>query len=288
MRPGSESAVYVAGVGVCRSEVPEPRDRGEARARMMMSRGALLGAVAMTRAIEDAGWEAPGQVGCWMGVGGSGPDMTQLEALLRKSYLEGRLSMAELGGRGLRAVTPLFAFQLMNNFSMCHGAILNGVDGPNGVFYSRGAGTAYALEEGWHAIASGACDFALVGGADDALHPLASEELRREGWLARGITPGEGAAVLALSSRPTGPRVLAGNAGPLLALRDQQRVDRRLVWGATPELQECLGPGEPLDLPACLAATPALAWVEALRDLEGTTRVRTAGLDGHFTEAVFA
>ena len=92
-------------------------------------------------------------------------------ALLDASIADGAFSLARFGERGLGACNPLLAFQLMNNFTLCHGAILEGLGGPNGALFSRGAGTTAALIEAVHAIRAGDCERAIAGGADSAIAP---------------------------------------------------------------------------------------------------------------------
>jgi hypothetical protein len=165
-----------------------------------MSRGALLAYHGLKAALEDSGWSSYSDAGLFMGVGASGGDLEQLESMLGKSLQNGSLSMQKFGDAGLRACNPLFAFQLMNNFSMCHGAILCGLQGPNGAFFSRGAGTAMALDEAIAILNDPVepCSRALAGGSDSALHPVTASELRRHSF---GASPSEGAALLALSTR---------------------------------------------------------------------------------------
>jgi len=110
------------------------------------------------------------------------------------------LSLARLGGEGLAACNPLLAFQLMNNFTMCHGAIIAGTTGPSGALFSRGVGTTAALVEAVAAIESGECTCAIAGGADSALHPVTRAELARDGFVARGLVPAEAAALVALQA----------------------------------------------------------------------------------------
>jgi hypothetical protein len=86
----------------------------------------------------------------------------------------------------------------MNNFTMCHGAILEGLGGPNGALFSRGAGTVAAIAEAAYAVSSGECPVAITGGADVATHPVTLAELARDGRIARGLLPADGAALLAL------------------------------------------------------------------------------------------
>ena len=160
--------------------------------------------MAARAALADAGWDRDdvSDVGMYMGVGASGGSVVQLETMLAASMDTGALSLADFGRHGLRACNPLFAFQLMNNFTMCHAAILSGMRGPNMALFSRGGGTVCALAEAIHALEdpSEPCERALVGGADTALDPVTRSELIRAGWLAEGFVPAEAAGLLALSA----------------------------------------------------------------------------------------
>jgi len=195
-------------------------------ARKMMSRGAYLAARALGDLMRDVAW-TPAQrelAGYFLGVGASGGSLDDITALLEESILPVRtspssassldtpqqaLSLRAFGDRGLAACNPLLAFQLMNNFTLAHGAILEGLGGPNGAVFSRGSGTTAALVEAVHAIASGDCDRAVAGGADAPTHPVTRAELSREGFVERGLIPADGAALLALSA----PRPSPGTIG---------------------------------------------------------------------------
>ncbi|QRN92952.1 hypothetical protein JRI60_27485 [Archangium violaceum] len=292
--------------GVEAAEVPPfapSQDAGDGRQRKLMSRGARLAAVVMREALRDAHWsEGHEEIGAFLGVGASGGTMDELTAMLRASIEGGTLSMERFGREGLAACNPLFAFQLMNNFTLCHGAILEGVGGPNGAFFSRGAGTVRALREGLATVASGECERALAGGADSALHPVTWAELGREGFTGRGLVPGEGAGLLALSSRREEPALahvercevipmerlsgaLAGAHGPVDAVLTA-------AWG--PMLAGTLGSEaarlgiQVFDtvrvLGEALAASPALAWAAAVDLLVGgrarRVQVLSLGVDG--------
>jgi 3-oxoacyl-(acyl-carrier-protein) synthase len=134
--------------------------------------------------LHEAAWSERGQIGYFLGVGASGGSPGDITGLLE---------------RGVAACNPLLAFQLMNNFAMCHGAILEGVGGPNAALFSRGAGTIAAIGEAVHAIRSGDCDHAVAGGADEATHPVTIAELTRDGFIARGLAPADGAALVAMA-----------------------------------------------------------------------------------------
>jgi hypothetical protein len=259
-------------------------------------------------------------VGFYLGVGASGGSVEQLTAMLAGSIAGREFSLPRFGDQGLRACNPLFAFQLMNNFTLCHSAILHGTQGPNAAFFSRGTGTVFALLEAVHAILAGECRRALVGGADSSVHSVTWAELVREGWAARGLVPGEGASILALGdpAEPHGtvgfvervsvlscrtltlPRALAGIKEDL----DCATVDAVVLapWGppardpllsfAVEALDGRPGPETIWDvsrvLGESLAASPALAWAVAL-DLLADERfshrisrvlILSAGLDG--------
>ena len=281
------------------SEIPAALDAGNARARKLMSRAARLAAIAMREALVDAGFaERREEIGAWMGVGASGIAMEDVPAIVSASFVDGGLSLHRLGDQGLMACNPLFTFQTLNNAA----------------FFSRGSGTAVALAEALHALREGDCDRAIAGGADTALHPVTWAELRREGFSAQGLVPGEGAAVLALA-RGTSSRALgllesctaiagaqAGTtpvSGELELL--PQRADLVVIapWGAP--ARAWLGDvavtryagaaivDVSLRLGDSLAATPALAWVAALDLLRPGERavVLTLDVDGDLTAAVF-
>lgn len=169
------------------------------RARKMMSRAAYLAARCLRGLLGDLAWtEEREQVGYFLGVGASGGSLDEFMALLDESIADGAFSLARFGKQGLAACNPLLAFQLMNNFTMCHGAILEGLGGPNSAVFSRGAGTIAAISEAVHAVRSGDCARAITGGADAPTHPATVAELTREGLVGRGLVVAEGAGLIAL------------------------------------------------------------------------------------------
>jgi len=229
--------------------------------------------------------------------------MTEVTALLRASFDDRGFSVARCGDQGLNACNPLFPFQILNNFTLCHGAILEGLGGPNAAFYSRGAGTVTALMEAAYSILEGDCEQALAGGADSALHPVTFCELRNGGHLQGGLVPGEGAGLLALARIPAGASITSAEPGahaiPLAMLEacvlesagsrglqgacdaavaslpgDAVDVVILAPWGDAP--RQALHDRASVSFPAArlldvsaalgdaLAASPALAWIAAL------------------------
>ena len=117
----ADSHPAVAGSEV--AEIPKPENPTERNARKLMSRGALLGALAaraLVRAMDGAlsGWTRPHlDLGYYLGVGASGGDMSQLTAMLHASLIPASangpgqptdersalsLSMERFGDAGLR------------------------------------------------------------------------------------------------------------------------------------------------------------------------------------------
>lgn len=238
--------------------VPAEAPLASGKARKMMSRGAYLAARCLGELLREVGWspEERGRAGYFLGVGASGGSLGDVIALLDESIEGGAFSPARFGEHGLGAVNPLLAFQLMNNFTMCHGAILEGVGGPNGALFSRGAGTTAALIEAVHAIRAEDCDRAVAGGADSATHPVTRAELARDGFLARGLAPAEGGGLVALAAGAGGLARIEGCA---------------IASGGIPA-----GPGEAVAPPAAAAIEEAVAAAGA-RMARGAARGEAQG-----------
>lgn len=302
-------------------EVPTPSRPEDVRQRKLMSRAAWMSALVMRDALLMARWsENREEIGAYFGVGASGAEMDDVARLIGASLDEQKkFTLTRCGKEGLDASNPLFAFQIMNNFTLCHGSILEGLAGPNSAFFSRGLGTVTALEEACLALTEGDCSRALVGGADTATHPVTLAELEREGYLREGLIPVDGAAALALSREADVPlgrvesiwvcpvdRPRDGNVPRAGVLRDaavmasadalaEHPCDLLVLapWGAPArevlcELPEALAIKQSVDLTNLLgesiAATPAIAWVATLGMLVETGAKRalvlTAGPDG--------
>jgi len=288
-------------------------DAGDIRQRKLMTRPARLAAIAARLAVAEARFTEREGVGFFQGVGASGVAMEELPPMLRASLDERGLSLPRFGREGLAATNPLFAFQTMNNFTLCHAAILEGLGGPSAALYSRGGGTVLALAEAMDAVCAGECAHALAGGADSALHAVTWSELVRAGHAEAGLVPGEGAALLALARATEAPTPLAHVEACMRESARRRPIDEALAalasrlhgagdvdiiviapWGAP--LRAALGSFArrvapratvidlSLALGEALAATPALAWVTALDGIvSGIARralVLSAGLDG--------
>ncbi len=286
------------------SEIPANHPRKERLAQRLMSRAALLGHLATQMALQSAEWEGDrSEVGFFMGVGASGGSIEELEAMLDPSMVSAEFSLRAFGSTGLRACNPLYAFQLMNNFSMCHAAILAGVQGVNSAFFSRGGGTVVALQEALHALSDPfeECSQVLVGGSDCATEAVTLAELERQGFLSKGLVPAEGAAVLALSKHPGGAMAkislcttahLTEKVNLLSEINTGVDLALVLTWGRArqEEIEEALLRVVPRNrivdlsvlLGETLAASPALAWAVAVDLLQGTPRrilVLNCGID---------
>ncbi len=270
------SSLGVVAIGVT-TEIPAPRDQAEARARMMMSRSALLASVATAQCCAQCcarscpDWSERHGVGFYLGVGASSGDTRQLARLVSRSMNDGALDLTLLGTKGLRACSPLYSFELMNNFTLCHPAIQEGLTGPNAAFLSRGMGTALALDAAFTSEA----DRVLVGGVDTPDHPIAAAEARRA-----GAPIGEEAAVIFALSRSEAAlaRVFEPQFWALYTGPAPQLV---LLAGDNDCLEECHRSWPEARIehrPARrhnLAAGPALLWLEAVGQLAQYQRVTT-------------
>lgn len=233
------------------ADEPWPPLRRSAR---MMSRGALLAAGAVhdallaLRAAEAAVGAAPVdplQIGIFLGVGASAGSMEDVLRLLRPALQDGQWSGAAFARRGVGACNPTLAFQLMNNFTLAHPAILEGLGGPNGAVFSRGIGTTLALREAMWALQETDAPYVIAGGADSALHPVTASELRRQG--ARRPL-GEGAAVFVLAREAQ---------APLGWIERAEDIEEHLEEDFDDRVAD-----EPFE---ALAAGPALGWLRALQ-----------------------
>lgn len=238
--------MYVVAHAAIGGELPAPDSARDQKNRRMMSASAVWALEATREAVRRAGWEGSlTAVGQFFGVGSSTGDEEQLARMLQVSRGEGGFDVRKFCDDGLRAANPLFAFQLMNNFTMCHTAIDLGLGGPNSALFSRGFGTCVALKL---ALESG-CARVLVGGADCMRHPILRPTPNHE----------DGAAVLAL-----------GGDGPIAVqwLHDEPGADRVLTER---------------DFGVLGAAGPAFAWVRACELVEaegGTVDVDWTDEDG--------
>lgn len=164
-------------------------------------------------------------IGHFMGVGASGANLEELNNIIKDCLDESsivpspnvRFSFERFGLEGLAACNPLFAFQLMNNFTMCHASILEQLGGPNSVFYSRGIGTYMAFREACLALSENQTTHTLVGASDSALHPVTKAELIQQNRLDKIVPLEDGAAILALSSNRVPFRdLMSSDATPFL------------------------------------------------------------------------
>lgn len=294
--------------GALLPELPAETALASPRARKMMSPAAYLAARCLADLLRDAGWaDARDRIAYYLAVGASAGSLDDFMALLDESLVDGAYSLERFGHRGLAACNPLLAFQLMNNFTLCHGAILEGIGGPNSALFSRGAGTIAALGEAVYAVASGECDRAISGGADAPTHPATVAELGRDGLIARGLVPADAAGLIALQVASAGDVVVkgcgvaSGRSRPLADAIDEAVAVARLTdradlvviapWG--PPAADALRSWAAANHPAAnvvstaalgesLAASAALAVIAAADLLEPAQRalVLSLGVDG--------
>lgn len=220
-------------------------DPSLARTARLMSRGAWLAAVAVRRALQDQTVN-PAETAAFLGVGPSSGAVNDIGRILSASIEDGAISPPRFARRGVAACNPLLTFQLMNNFTLCHAAIREGLQGPNGAFFD---GADHALREA--IVALDEAPHALVGAADTRLHPLSRREATQAGPL------GEAAVVLLLGRTAAAPRAW---------------IERSDGPDTIPEEEVRARYGD------CGAANPALAWLFALDSLDEHQSVSIRGV----------
>lgn len=270
--------------------------------KKMMSRSAWLAHCAVRKVMIEARWQANREeIGCFLGVGASGCETEDLTAILNASMEQNQFSIARFGHFGLAACNPLFAFHLMNNFTLCHSAILEGIGGPNSAFFSRGIGTVTALSEALYTLKGGVCRRALVGAADDARHPVTFSELRRNYDVSLNEKWTEASAILAISTERGAASIYVEDCHYYGVVQDESLASIKIgesdllfiaPWGKVVRnrLRHFFGKNKDIiDITKAqgesLAATPAVAWVTAIRELDvrATKKkavVISAGIDG--------
>jgi 3-oxoacyl-[acyl-carrier-protein] synthase II len=310
--PGALEATHPGVIGGEVPAIPASHEVGDRKLHRLMSRGARLGSIAARTALEQAGLDADArdQAAWFYGVGTSGSAPAEIGAVVQASLDgDGAWSERRMCERGLKVFHPLRTFALMPNMTLCHSAIAFGVRGPSAAVFSRGAGTADTLALAAWAIADGECTAAIAGGADTALDCLTWAELVREGHVARGLVPGEGAGAIVLARSPSRAIAWITGAATRPAGADVPRAVREVLdevgaadvyvlaaWGATAEAARAvLGGARVVEQCAvigdALAATPALAWCAAIDLVRGGHRAvvaLSAGVDGQLAAVRFA
>ncbi|MDP2304754.1 MAG: beta-ketoacyl synthase N-terminal-like domain-containing protein [Pseudomonadota bacterium] len=267
-------------VGAAPSDADEYRvdreDPSLARVRRQMSRGAWLAALAVHDALAGAALLRaevdPARTAAFLAVGAATGALDDVLRILAASTTEDHagLDLERFARRGVAACNPLLAFQLMNNFTLCHSAIREGLQGPSGAFFDGAGGgpwgagepaATHALREGIRALAD--VPWALVGAADSLLHPVTRFERAQAGL---GGVPGEGAVVLLLARE----EVLSRHDGAPLAW-----VEIADGVGIADGVEIVAGVESPSVATKSLTAygdlgavAPTLAWLDALGRLQ--------------------
>lgn len=217
------------------------RDAGRTKNLKYMSRASALAVAAARAALAEAGLtpatDAEGdELACFLGIGMTSSEVTDLEKLVTLSRDEQGISLTLMGERGLRATNPLISFKILSNMPLCHVALLTRARGANAALQSLGGETFSVLAEACSEVREGRARAALFGGVDSQLDKAGLLQLSRRGLLGREARPfdaaatgrvlGEGAAFLVLEreddARARGARILAAVGG--IALAPSHRV----------------------------------------------------------------
>lgn len=284
--------------------LPVVKDAALRRQQKRMSHSAYLATLALGQLLESApALKADAMnLGYFLGVGASGGQLDQLQELLAYSQRDGEqggFDERRFGQEGLSACNPLFAFQLMNNFTLCHGAIIHGLGGPNAALYGAGVGTTNALAEAAWSILEAGCAQAVAGGADSAIHPVTAAELGRFHAPLTALTEGVGLLSLCDPAQLHGAPLAwlcAVNIVPQdmmsLARASEDAASITLCYERTSGRWSLEGRLMPHRWPDALAASTSWAWLVALRLFEllpycQAITVCVLGDEPHWGEARF-
>ena len=135
--------------------------------------------------------------GMFMAVGREPSDLKALLPSVIHSVSDGELSLGTLFQHGVDWINPLSSLKTLPNMSLAHSAIHVGARGPNMTLFGPNA-YEQCIEAALHALKSGRCDIALVGGADSCTSFYDRLGVAREHTHSR---VGEGAAIFVLETQ---------------------------------------------------------------------------------------
>ena len=197
-------------------------------------------AVAEVTPLEKLGptWHKPDptRLGCNIGAGLICADLDELTtAMLQARNPDGSFSLSKWGksddpakSSGMESLTPLWLLKYLPNMLACHVSILHDTQGPSNTITCGQASAGLALSEAARTIARGNADFALVGGCESKVNPMA---LMRWSLLKRLATNGNdnpAAACRPLDAGAAG--TVLGEGGAVLVIEELEHAKAR---GAT-------------------------------------------------------
>ncbi len=108
-----------------------------------------------------------------LGAGLISCDMVELAPAVAASITDGQFDIRKWGKSGLELVTPLWLLKYLPNMLACHVGIIHDIQGPSNSITCAEASSHLAIAEATQVIARGNADYALAGGAEAKVNPIA-------------------------------------------------------------------------------------------------------------------
>ena len=163
--------------------------------------------------------------GCNIGAGLISADLNELTAAFHTARSGAVLDLKQWGTDGMQQLTPLWLLKYLPNMLSCHVTIIHGLKGPSNTITCADSSGHLAIGEAFRTIQRGDSDFAICGGAQSRMNPMA---FMRQTLLKRLNATSNDQPGLAL--RPfdaaAGGSVL-GEGGGLLILEEYEQAKSR-------------------------------------------------------------
>lgn len=207
------------------------------KATKVMARDIELAVVAADNAFKSSGIQSkaytespsfnPDRFGCNIGAGLISAELNELTAAFHSAREGDALDLKKWGSHGMQQLTPLWLLKYLPNMLACHVTIVHGLKGPSNTITCADASGHLAIGEAFRTIQRGDSDFAICGGAQSRINPMA---LMRQTLLGRLNAVSNDQPENAL--RPFDPSAsgsVVGEGGGLLILEEYESAKARGV-----------------------------------------------------------
>ena len=158
--------------------------KSQRKATKLMSRDIELSVIAALEAITNSGLITKGidpekvnidpeRMAINLGAGLISCDMIELAPAVAASITDGQFDIRKWGKTGLELVTPLWLLKYLPNMLACHVGIIHDIQGPSNTITCAETSSHLAIAEASQVIARGSSDYALAGGAEAKVNPIA-------------------------------------------------------------------------------------------------------------------
>jgi 3-oxoacyl-[acyl-carrier-protein] synthase II len=153
------------------------------KATKVMARDIELAVVAADDAFKSSGiqskayTETPSfdadRFGCNIGAGLISAELNELTAAFHTARNGEVLDLKKWGTEGMQQLTPLWLLKYLPNMLACHVTIVHGLKGPSNTITCADASGHLAIGEAFRTVQRGSADFAICGGAQSRVNPMA-------------------------------------------------------------------------------------------------------------------